>query len=222
MWLDASSSPERVGNSGRGGFSLLSGALARAQAPAESFRDESTVQHYDAGNDGACRRLSTQSQNPLFGSVASGKATAEVLPLGALDAIDRGLKYNLSLLLSEQATTARAGRTLSRPGRRAADADRRASAESVQQINLAAFGIPRRRASAPIVGPFAVFDARVLASGSFLDLHALNLLRARTEDVNAATTRTAERARPDRAGGGRHVHAGAGRERRASFPWKPN
>ena len=34
----------------------------------------------------------TQSQNPLFGSVASGKATTEVLPLSALDAIDRGLK----------------------------------------------------------------------------------------------------------------------------------
>jgi len=42
-----------------------------------------------------------QSQNPLFGSVASGKATPEVLQLGALDAIGRGLKYNLSLLLSQ-------------------------------------------------------------------------------------------------------------------------
>ena len=126
----------------------------------------------------------TQSQNPLFGSVASGKATPEVLPLSALDAIDRGLKYNLSLLLAEQATTGARG------ARYRALADVLPTmtgrvAESVQEINLAAYGIPPP-ATGPIIGPFAVFDARLLVSGNFLDLHALNLLRARTEDVNAA------------------------------------
>ncbi|MFI5087148.1 MAG: TolC family protein, partial [Terriglobales bacterium] len=126
----------------------------------------------------------TQSQNPLFGSVASGKATPEVLPLSALDAIDRGLKYNLSLLLAEQATTAARGARY----RALADVLPNLSshvAESVQQINLASFGITLPGVPS-IVGPFAIFDARVLASGTFFDLHALNLLRARTEDVNAA------------------------------------
>jgi outer membrane protein TolC len=126
----------------------------------------------------------TAPQNALFGSVASGKATPEVLPLSALDAIDRGLKYNLSLLLSEQATTGARG------ARYRALADVLPTmtgrvAESVQEINLASYGIPIP-ATGPIIGPFAVFDARVLVSGNLLDLHALNRLRARTEEVNAA------------------------------------
>ena len=126
-----------------------------------------------------------QSTNPLFGSVASGKATAEVLPLSALDAIDRGLKYNLSLLLSQQTTVGARG------ARYRALADVLPTltgrvGESVQEINLAAFGIPAPAGTGPIIGPFSVFDARVLASGNFFDLHALNLYRARTEDVNAA------------------------------------
>ena len=126
-----------------------------------------------------------QTQNPLFGSVPTGQATAEVLPLGALDAIDRGLKYNLALILSEQATTAARG------ARYKALADVLPTltgrvGESIQQINLAAFGIPAPASTGPIIGPFAVFDARVLASGAFFDAHALNLVRARGEDINAA------------------------------------
>ena len=126
------------------------------------------------------------SQNPLFGSVPSGKPTSGVLPLGALEAVDRGLKYNLALILSEQATTAARG------ARYRALADVLPTltsrvAESVQQINLAAYGIPAPAGTGPIIGPFSVFDARLLTSGSLLDLHSLNLLRARTEDVNAAT-----------------------------------
>jgi outer membrane protein TolC len=126
-----------------------------------------------------------QSHNPLFGSVPSGKPTPGVMPLGALEAIDRGLKFNLSYILSEQATAA------SRGARYRALADVLPTlttrvAESVQQINLAAFGIPAPPGTGPIIGPFSVFDVRVLASGSLLDYKALNLLRARTEDVNAA------------------------------------
>jgi outer membrane protein TolC len=130
-------------------------------------------------------RPQSLGQNPLFGSVPSGKPTPGVLPLSALEAIDRGLKYNLSLLLSEQATTAARGARY----RALADVVPTLTshvAESVQMINLDAFGIPVPANTGPIIGPFAVFDARLLASGSFLDLHALNLLRARTEDVTAA------------------------------------
>lgn len=107
------------------------------------------------------------------------------MPLSALEAIDRGLKYNLSLILSAQATTAARG------ARYRALADVLPTltshvAESVQEINLSAFGIPAPAGTGPIIGPFSVFDARVLASGSLLDLHALNQLHARSEDVNAA------------------------------------
>lgn len=127
----------------------------------------------------------TRSSNPLLGSVSSGKATPGAMPLSALEAIDRGLKFNLSLILSQQATTAARGARY----RALADVLPTLSshvAESVQEINLAAFGIPAPESTGPIIGPFSVFDARVLASGSLFDLHALNQLHARSEDVNAA------------------------------------
>jgi len=126
-----------------------------------------------------------QAQNPLLGSVPQGKPTPGVLPLTAVDAIDRGLKYNLGLILSTQATEVTRGarwRALSEvlPNLNAH------IAESVQQINLAAFGIPAPPGTPPIIGPFSVFDARVAATGPLLDLRALNLLRARTQDIKAA------------------------------------
>ncbi len=127
----------------------------------------------------------TRPPNSLFGSVSAGTATPGVLPLSALDAIDRGLKYNLSLIFSQQATTAARG------ARYRALADVLPTltshiAESVQQINLAAFGIPAPANTGPIIGPFSVFDARVFASGALLDLTAINRLRARDEELNAA------------------------------------
>ncbi len=127
---------------------------------------------------------SLTTQNPLFGSVPSGQPTGTVIPLSALDAIDRGLKYNLSLILTEQATTAARGARLRALADVLPNINGRVG-ETIQQINLAAFGI-----SLPgmpnVIGPFAVFDARVLATGSVIDLHSLNLLRSRSEDVNAA------------------------------------
>ncbi len=124
-------------------------------------------------------------QNPLFGSVPTGTATTQAIPLGALEAIDRGLKYNLSLIFSQQATTAARGARYRALADLLPNLTSRVG-ESVQEINLAAFGIPAPATTGPIIGPFSVFDARLLATGSLLDLKALNLFRARSEDVNAA------------------------------------
>src|ERR1700741_4727622 len=44
------------------------------------------------------------TQNGFTGSVPSGKPTSEVLSISFLDAIDRGLKQNLGLLLSDDNT----------------------------------------------------------------------------------------------------------------------
>ena len=49
------------------------------------------------------------SQNGFTGSVPAGKATPEVLAISFLDAIDRGLNQNLSLLLSRDNTVAARG-----------------------------------------------------------------------------------------------------------------
>jgi outer membrane protein TolC len=125
-----------------------------------------------------------EAQNPLFGSVPSGQVTPGVITIAPLDAIQRGLKYNLALLLSDQATeNARGARY-----RALADVIPNINgriAEQVQQVNLAAFGIPFPPGTPLLVGPFAVFDARALATGN-IDLRNLNLLHSRSEDVKSA------------------------------------
>ena len=48
--------------------------------------------------------LATQSQNPYLGSTLSGKATDEVISLSLREAVERGLRYNLGLMESNQAS----------------------------------------------------------------------------------------------------------------------
>src|ERR1700734_1961868 len=42
-----------------------------------------------------------RSQDPYSGSIPQGQATNEAIQLSVADALDRGLKYNLGLYLSE-------------------------------------------------------------------------------------------------------------------------
>lgn len=124
-----------------------------------------------------------EAQNPLFGSVPQGKPTPGVLTLTALDAIERGLKYNLALMFSQQATQAAEGARWRALGDVLPNFTGRVG-ETVQQTNLAAFGlnvpgIPQ------IVGPFAIFDARVAGTAS-IDLKNISTYRARVEQLKAA------------------------------------
>ena len=48
--------------------------------------------------------LATQGQNPYLGSTPSGKVTDEVIPISLREAVDRGLRYNLGLIESNQAS----------------------------------------------------------------------------------------------------------------------
>ena len=124
-----------------------------------------------------------EAQNPLFGSVPAGQATPGVLSLTPLDAIQRGLKYNLALMFSQQARDAAGGAKWKALGDVLPNFNARIG-ETVQQNNLAAFGL-----SIPgfpsIVGPFGIFDARVYGTAS-VDLKNLATFRARVEDLKAA------------------------------------
>lgn len=123
--------------------------------------------------------------NTFSGSGLVDKPVAGVIKLGLLDAMERGLKHNLGLLLSQQQTeSARAQhwRTLSAL---LPNVSARVS-ESLQQVNLAAFGIPFTVNGSTIVGPFAVFDARPVVTERLLDFNALGRLRAADENAKAA------------------------------------
>ena len=120
------------------------------------------------------------------GSGKVDKLVPGVVDITILDAIDRGLKHNLGLLLSqEQSAGARAQyrRNLSNLLPNVAGR----VGDSIQQINLAAFGIPLPAGlTSPVVGPFNVFDTRAALTENLLDFNAINKLRQSEEDEKTA------------------------------------
>jgi len=127
------------------------------------------------------------STDTFSGSAMVDKPVPGAVQLSILGAIDRGLKHNLGLLLSqEQNESARAQyrRSLSAllPNVNADVSD------SVNQINLAAFGIPVPPGlTSPVVGPFPLFQAQATMSETVLDFSALNRVRAAAENQKTAT-----------------------------------
>lgn len=148
-----------------------------APTPQSSTTQTSTP----AVNPGA----SINTQSPLFGSVPEGKATNQQMPLSIMDAIGLGLRHNLGLILNQVGTES------SRAARIRALSDLLPNVtgsvrESVQQVNLAAFGVPLPPGTSPIVGPFSIFDARAAVSQNLFDLHALNNTRSAGAELRAS------------------------------------
>ncbi|MGH9396511.1 MAG: TolC family protein [Terriglobia bacterium] len=164
-------------------LALLLAGLAAAAARGQAGVPGTLSYEASAASSGAIN----SGQNPFTGSVPTGKATAEVVPLSLKDAIERSLKYNLGILLSEQSTAAARGArwlALSHllPNLNAGVTETR------QEINLEALGFPANKfAGFPvIVGPFNTFDARATLKAPVLDLQALRNDRAAREDVQVA------------------------------------
>lgn len=128
------------------------------------------------------------SQSPFQGSQPEEKATPGVLQLNFQEAIDRGLRNNLGLLLSaDQTITARGERwkELSNllPNLQAQ------LQEDVQTESLTAFGFKRNVFPFPIprvIGPFNYFDARASLSQSVFNFQNLEKERAASENLKSA------------------------------------
>ena len=124
-------------------------------------------------------------QNPFLGGVPSGDATPGVLQLTLKYAIDRGLKYNLGLLLSEQGTKEARGARM----RALSDLLPKLTwqtSETRQQLNLQAFGFSSFPGIPSIVGPFNVFDTRAYVSQPILDFKAIHKKEVESENLKAA------------------------------------
>ena len=126
----------------------------------------------------------SRSTDPYSGSVQHDKLTSETLDLTIVDALDRGLKYNLGLLLSSDTTAeARAARlaTLSRllPNINGS------FAEELQRINLKAFGFkfPGLPSS---VGPFGLTATQATGVWEPLNASSIDSYRAAGQTVKAA------------------------------------
>jgi outer membrane protein TolC len=125
------------------------------------------------------------AQNPFFGGVPAGSAQPGTVSLSISDAIDRGLKYNLALLLAREDTRDARG------ARWKALADllpnvTAGTTETREQVNLAAFGFSGLPGVPQIVGPFSVFDTRAYLSQTILDFNALHKTREESEKTRAA------------------------------------
>jgi len=136
------------------------------------------------------------SQSPFTGSEPEGKATPEVLQIDFKEAIDRGLRNNLGLLLAgDQAQTARGERwkelseLLPNVGARIQ--------ENVETESLAALGFSKllpllspgggSTSGVPRVTPaFNYFDARLSLSQSLFSFRDIEKERAASESVKAA------------------------------------
>lgn len=126
-------------------------------------------------------------QDSFSGSVPT-QAVPGVLPLSLAEAIDRGLKQNLGLLLSSADIHSAAGQ---RWQQLAAILPHLSASPYVEvsQVNLAEFGF---HFSAPgfsiptVVGPFSYFDARANLSDSVFDWSAINKTRAADQHLISA------------------------------------
>jgi outer membrane protein TolC len=126
----------------------------------------------------------TTTQDPFAGSVTREKVVPGSVPISLLDALDRGLKYNLGLITSSTTQQSVRGARLKALADLLPNISARAS-DTLQQVNLATFGL-----SVPgfpsIVGPFNVVDLRASASVPILDFQAINKLRSADQNVVVA------------------------------------
>jgi outer membrane protein TolC len=119
--------------------------------------------------------------DPSFrGSIVTGKATDGVLELGLQDAIQRGLKANLGLVLQSSNEKSAGGERLQELQHLLPTVTGSASIE-VQQVNLAAYGLKFPGLN-PIIGPFQVVDFR-----GYLTQNVVNLTAQDARDLVVLT-----------------------------------
>ncbi|HZE25324.1 MAG TPA: TolC family protein [Blattabacteriaceae bacterium] len=162
-------------------FTFFTALSSAAQAPGTSTAAPAQDRQTPAVNTALPPTLDSFS-----GSGTVDKLVPGVIQLGLLDAIDRGLKHNLGLLLSQQQTELARAQYRRQLSALLPNISGNVS-ESLNQINLAAFGIPLPAGlTSPVVGPFGLFDAHVNASETLLDFNAINRVHAASENQRAA------------------------------------
>ena len=128
---------------------------------------------------------STERSDPSFrGSLVRDKATADVISLTLQDALQRGLRNNLGLILQSSSEKQASGQRLVQLQRLLPTATGAASIE-VEQLNLAASGLKFPGIN-PIVGPFQVVDFRAYLTQNLVNLQALESYISARHNFEAA------------------------------------
>lgn len=124
------------------------------------------------------------SQGGFTGSVPSAKITPGPLSISFLDAIDRGLKQNLGLLLSEDNSLSARGEKWKELSNLLPNVNAK-FLEAAQQTDLAALGI-RIPGLPRVVGPFNYFDVRGYVTQSVFNWNYIQKERAAAQTLKAA------------------------------------
>jgi Outer membrane protein len=119
------------------------------------------------------------------GSVPTGQASAQPIELSLDDAIQRGLKANLGIILSSTQMTAARGQRLSELQALLPAVDFKAQ-ESLMQVDLPAQGL-RIPGVPTIIGPFGFTDLRASLNWSVLNISSLRSYMAAKHNFAAAT-----------------------------------
>ena len=128
------------------------------------------------------------SQSPFTGSEPEGTATPDVLQLTFQEAIDRGLRNNLGLLLSGDQTIMARGERWKELSNLLPNLQARLQ-EDVQTQSLTALGFKSNLFPFPlprVIGPFNYFDARASLSQSIFNFRDLEKERAASERLKSA------------------------------------
>jgi outer membrane protein TolC len=169
-----------------------SGASKTASGPSTAT-DSSPIANAQQNLYGAGGQNGAQpTQDSFKGSIVSGKATDGVLELSLNEAIQRGLRQNLGLILQTSTQKNASGQRLEELQALLPTVTAQASIE-VQQINLAAFGL-KFPGLAPIIGPFQVTDFRAYLTQNLVNVSALKNYIAAKHNFESAKL-TAEDAR---------------------------
>ena len=125
--------------------------------------------------------------NPFAGSVPT-KVVPGAMPLSLQDAIDRGLKQNLGLLLSRTDIGSARGKRweqLSALLPHVTAAPYVASSKvNIDEVGFA--GVANLFHISPAVGPFSYFDARAAVTQTLFDWKSINATRAANQSVKSA------------------------------------
>jgi outer membrane protein TolC len=131
---------------------------------------------------GAVGLQSPQASGPTAssyqGSIASGEVSAQPIDLSLDDAIQRGLKTNLGIILSGTQSASARGQVLSQLQSLLPSVDA-SGKETIMQVDLPAEGL-RIPGFPTIIGPFGFTDVRANLSWSLINVESLrNYLAAR-------------------------------------------
>jgi len=124
------------------------------------------------------------TQNGYTGSVPLRQPTPGVLSISFLEAIDRGLKQNLGLLLSEDNTISARGEKWKELSNLLPNVMAQGQ-EVAQQTSLSALGL-RLSIFPRVLGPFNYFDVRAFLNQSVFNWNYIQKERAAAQSVKAA------------------------------------